>query len=882
MIHFYQGISSLKKQFLCFFLLFTVSIFSQNSVTGSIVDTSNKPISQVNVQLKDTENDKIIAFTFSDTSGNFRLELNKNGQYILKISYLGLKSVTKEIEITNNLLDVGKITLEENKIDLENVIIKNEATGMTEIGDTLRYRIEKFLNGTEETLKDVIKKLPGLDIDSQGKIKANGKEVDKLLIDGEEFFINQQKIATENITAEMIKNIELIKNYTEFKNIKKNNKSEITALNINIKEQFKNKLTGNVSAGAGDNKYKLHSTLFSFGKKTLFSLISDSNNTGELSMNIEDYTKFTNQNEAETIGETTFSKNDDLPRFLTIGNNVRERSSYFTGLNLKYSPNKKTQINFYSIFNNIDQIEQQSNTQFYSSDSGIFSNKDTRYSNEETIFTNSSLDISYKPNEKTLINYKGFFSGVNRTNLIEIDNNANQLDNSTKLTDFTFNHQLNFTSLLKNNRTFNFSIKQQILKKANLLHIKSSIPFLALNFENDVYKIIQNSDLNKNNIDLNASYTFNVKKTANSLFMESSSRIDNYQSIEEQFSQFVNDITTENSVQSFGLQTKFKFSAKTTFSSALSYSRIQFKMDDSTETKWLFTPKISLKTDFSSNHYIKLSFSRNNTLTQAENLLHNSVISDYRNIYSNENVRLNSVSPNNQVGVDYFYFNNKRKLSIISNLSYYKATNIISNNSSADATVNVIQYMLAPFEKRFNSMLYSEKTLSFIPFSIRASASYSSSSKILFSNKIDQNLRTESTSGYISFISRLRKTSLQFETGMAVSKDIYKDVFFNNHITILNPFIETSFKIFPNISFVNKFSYKKISTLTSSNEIYQLSPRLRINFPKSKVELSIIAHDILNIKNYEQISLTRFDNFTEERISQSLTGYYLLNIKFKL
>lgn len=221
MIHFFQDICSLKKQFLCFFLLFAVPIFSQNNVTGSVVDISSKPIGQATVQLKDIKNDEIFAFSFSDTSGNFRLVVDKKGLYILKISYLGLKSFTKEIKITNNLLDVGKITLEENKIDLDNVIIKNEAAGMTEIGDTLRYRIEKFLNGTEETLKDVIKKLPGLDIDSQGKIKANGKEVDKLLIDGEEFFINQQKIATENITAEMVKNIELIKNYTEFNTIKK-------------------------------------------------------------------------------------------------------------------------------------------------------------------------------------------------------------------------------------------------------------------------------------------------------------------------------------------------------------------------------------------------------------------------------------------------------------------------------------------------------------------------------------------------------------------------------------------------------------------------------------------------------------------------------------
>jgi hypothetical protein len=882
MTHFYQDISTLKKQFLCFFLLFAVPIFSQNSVTGSVLDSSNTPISQVNVQIKDSKNDKIIAFSFSDTSGNFRLELDKKGLYILKISYLGLKSFTKEIEITNNLLDVGKIILEENKIDLENIIIKKESAGMTEIGDTLRYRIEKFLNGTEETLKDVIKKLPGLDIDSQGKIKANGKEVDKLLINGEEFFINQQKIATENITAEMIKNIELIKNYTEFKNIKKNDKSGITALNVNIKEQFKNKLTGNVSAAAGDNRYKLHATLFNFSKKTLFSLISDSNNTGELSMNIEEYAKFTNQNEARTIGETTFSKNDDLPRFLTIGNNVKERSSYFTGLNLKYSPTKKTQVNFYSIFNSVDQVEQQSNTQFYASNSGVFSNKDSRFINEETVFTNSALDVAYKPNEKSLISYKGYFSGVNKINTVEIANNTNQLNNANKLTDYTINHQLNYTTLYKNNTGLNISVKQQIIKKSNRLNIESDAPFLNLNFNNSTYKILQNSQLNKNNIDLNANYSFSIKKTTNAIFMESSIRKDDYKTTEEQFTQFENNVNIENKVQTIGLQTKFKLFEKTTFSSALSYSRLQFKMDTLNKAEWLFMPTLSLKTDFNSNHYIKLSFSQNNNLTQAENLVPNNVISDYRTIFSNENLRLSTITPNNQLAADYFYFNNKRKLSIISNLSYYKATNIISNNSSADATVNLIQYAVAPFENRFQSMLYSEKTFSFLPFSLRASVSYSSSSKILFYGSLSQTFKTESTSAYLSFVSRLKKTSLQFETGVAVSRDNYQDNFFSNSILIVNPFIETSYKIATNLSFINKFSYKNITASTSYNEIYMLSPRLRLNFPKSKFEISLIAHDILNINNYEQITLTRFDNFTEERISQSLTGYYLLNIKFKL
>ncbi|WP_016990354.1 hypothetical protein [Flavobacterium sp. ACAM 123] len=235
----------------------------------------------------------------------------------------------------------------------------NESSGMTEVGDTLKYRIEKFLNGTEETLKDVLNKLPGLDVDNQGKIKVNGKAVDKFLIDGQEFFIDQQKIATDNITAEMIKNIEIIKNYTEFKQLKKEEKSGLTAINVKIKDKFKNKITGNVALGLGQDKFNLQTNLFNFGKKTYTSVIGDSNNTGELALTISDYLSFTNKKNDATNGEVTFSKNTDLPRFLTLGNNVQNRDSYFTGLNFKYFPLKKLEVNLYSLFNTNNQTEEQ-------------------------------------------------------------------------------------------------------------------------------------------------------------------------------------------------------------------------------------------------------------------------------------------------------------------------------------------------------------------------------------------------------------------------------------------------------------------------------------------------------------------------------------------
>ena len=108
----------------------------------------------------------------------------------MKISGLGFKTSIQKIDILEKQLLLETIVVTQKNIELETVVIKHEASGIIEVGDTLKYRIEKFMNGTEDNLKDVIKKLPGLEVDSNGKIKANGKEVDKILIDGEEFFTN--------------------------------------------------------------------------------------------------------------------------------------------------------------------------------------------------------------------------------------------------------------------------------------------------------------------------------------------------------------------------------------------------------------------------------------------------------------------------------------------------------------------------------------------------------------------------------------------------------------------------------------------------------------------------------------------------------------------
>ncbi|MCC9071952.1 carboxypeptidase-like regulatory domain-containing protein [Flavobacterium sp. F-65] len=882
MIHkCYQNEFYLKKAIYLLFFLLTIKLHSQNTITGKIINSKNIPVDQATVQIKNITTDHTIAFIQTDKYGFYKLEIKEKASYNIKITAFGYATLIKRIEIDKKNLNLEDIFLEENRIELKNVIIKNENKGITEIGDTLRYKVEKFMNGTEETLKDVIKKLPGLDIDQQGKIKANGKSIDKLLIDGEEFFINQQKIATENISSEMIKNIELIKNYTEFKNLKTNEKSDITAININIKEKFKNKITGNIETGLGnDSKYKLHSTLFSFRKKLLASLISDSNNTGQLSISIDDYLNFVNQKEENTNGETTFTRNDELPRFLTIGNNVQKRSSYFTGLNLKYSPIKKIQINFYSIINNTDQIEQQSITQQYFTEPNPIVNREIKSISEKSKINISHLDIAAKLNDKSLLNYKASFSGLDNNNKSEIENNSNLISNQIEFSNFDLTHQFNFNTIFKKDNGLSLNLKQNILESKNDLNINSNNEFLNLIFKDSNYEIIQKTKTHKNEIALKANYFFKLKFVNFNLFFESDTKKEFFQNNEIQFSQFDNRIDLNKKSNNAGFDTKFKLFKKTTFTSSLSYSKINYIFNDETSSKTFFAPKFTLKKEFDSNHYLKLSYSKNNNLVKVDNLIQNEIIGNYRTIFTNQDIKFDMLFPNQYIAADYYY--SKNRFSLIANTSYLKSKNIISSNSISTSTLTTFSYKLAPLENRFNSLLFLEKTFSKIPFSVRGSASYSESNKDFFYNNQNQSLNSKSISGYFSILSRFKETSFQIEAGYLYVKDNYRDELSSNYLSVLNPYTELSYKFSEEFSFVTKFSYKKFMSRISSNDIYELNPKFRYVFPKSKVEISIIGYDILNIKNNQQISLSRFDNYTEENIYKTLSGYFMLNLKLKL
>jgi hypothetical protein len=871
-----------------FLFLFSTTITSQTIIHGIVKDVNNTIISSANIQILNSETNKIVAFGVSDNLGSFAIAVKQTGFYTLKITYLGFNTLYKKIEINDKSNTVFEFVLIENKNQLDELIIKAQSTGMKQKGDTLTYNVENFMNGTEESLKDIIKKLPGLDINTNGKITSNGKEVDKLLIDGEEFFRNQHQLATENISSEMVKNIELIKNYKDFGKVTTDKKSGLTAVNINIKDEFKKKISGSIEASTGyDNKYNLHSSLFSFRKKLKASLILEDNNTGKQAITLQDYFSLTEDKDnygIENNSKVVFSKAEDFPKFLISENNVKERKTNFAAFNLVYSPSSKIKINFNSILNKANQLEEQFKRQDYFTATTPIQNNELLKSKEISLFNATQIESFYKPSDKTIFKY---LLNINFNNI-----NTNQYaDSYTKGYMNTVNDKnINETIFIKNNLAFTRVINTKMLfnintfynnnNNANLKNIYATNPFLNLNFADNNYEINQNRNIKNSTLGYSAQFRLKLKENALNIISGSTFENGTYLNIVKNQDSFYNNLHLETYDSYIGFDFTYMQKKVLSYSVGLSHHYIMKKYNEilNFNHQYIF-PKADVKAIFNPNHILDFSYQLSTKFPVIEILLQNSTIIDFRNFNSNENITYNSEIPFHQFNLTYFIY--KSKTSLIINGNYTKHEKSVSTNNINTDNSSEMLFKLSPFEESLSGMYFLEKNITKF-YSFTNSLSISQTNKIVFTENTGSQYHTNSTSFLIQLSSKYKSFPVNFETGFIGSNNKYIYEKSNSFLKEKRLFINFKGKAFENIFWNFNLTYDEQSTATSNTEIYSLSPRIRYNKPKSKWNFSVSGNNILNIDNPTRIQNNSTSNYFEVIKFSSLAGYVLFEVKYKL
>src|SRR5690606_19614631 len=212
--------------------------------------------------------------------------------------------------------------------------------------DTTIYQVDAFVNGKERKLGAILKKLPGVSVNRDGEVFFKDKKVEAVLVENKTFFTGQPKMATKNIPANVVSEVQMIEDYSETPFLKEFENSDNLVMNIKLKEGKKNFLFGDIESGLGyKDRYRFHPSVFKYSPTTVHNFIGDMNNTPSRSFTLSDYISMEGDKDVHGILD---AYNSPLGKFLQ-NTDYYKNNHYFGGYNFQYNPDKVNELRIFAL-----------------------------------------------------------------------------------------------------------------------------------------------------------------------------------------------------------------------------------------------------------------------------------------------------------------------------------------------------------------------------------------------------------------------------------------------------------------------------------------------------------------------------------------------------
>ncbi len=375
------------------FILFLITLiptlnFAQ--ITGKVVDEENNPVEFAAVAVINPKDSTLVDYTSTNKYGKFDLKKVSEGKHIFQINLIGFKTYQKMIEFNGHPMKMGNIKLlDDNHLD---EVVINAISPVIIKKDTVAYNTKAFKIRSDDSVEDLLKKLPGVEVDASGKVTAQGEEIKKVYVDGKEFFSGDPTIATKNLSADAIKSIEVIDEKSEKARVSGVNDSERNkVINLKLKDDKKVNDFGKFQGGYGtDDRYLTSLSYNRFSSKLQTSIIGKFNNVNTTGSDISEIIVFNNG----SSGGRSFFRGSGSPSsgFVTTG---------VGGLNLGYEFKKKQTLNadyFYNYTKNTTGDVFTKRTEFIG-DKEIMSEIRSR---SENVTNRHATNFSYRDRSKKL------------------------------------------------------------------------------------------------------------------------------------------------------------------------------------------------------------------------------------------------------------------------------------------------------------------------------------------------------------------------------------------------------------------------------------------------------------------------------------------------
>jgi Outer membrane protein beta-barrel family len=459
------------------FTLCASTLMAQN-ITGKLIDSlDNSPMEMVTLSISNLKDSSFVSYSSTTKTGEFsfkRLPFEK--KMVMIASIMGYYDYVKVFTLKKDeTLDLGLIKMRAKSIGLGEVVVTSERQAIVINKDTITFNVEAFKVRPNAVVEELLKKLPGLQVDNDGTITVNGKSVSKVTIDGKEFFGNDPKIATQNLNADLLDKIQIFDDRENDPDHLIEDSKVSKIINLKFKKAFKKSVFGKVYAGGGSRERFESGGLINTFRDTLqISLIGVANN----------------------LSKTGFSRNDlaDLGGFNRSGgsnlNNISIggrgfggiESVYSGGVNINNDYGKKLKLNLLYFYSDTRTVSSNSSLtqQFLNSDT-LYSSSTSKGNRNENKHNIAGL-IQWKPNDTYSIRYEPKFSLTN-------SNNTYDGNNGTSNQKSLLNKNLNATTNQSNTISFSHNIVfYKALKKKgaslNLRNILSSNPTNNNSFNN--------------------------------------------------------------------------------------------------------------------------------------------------------------------------------------------------------------------------------------------------------------------------------------------------------------------------------------------------------------------------------------------------------------
>lgn len=265
----------------CVAMAFDVSAYN---VTGTVADAAGEPLLSASVRLLAAKDSTAVKGMVSGADGSFRFTGIRNGRYIVEASYVGFNTLYKNINVKGANVALGQLQLTEDAIMLRETVVTGIKTPVTVKEDTVEFNADSYKTVPNAVVEDLLKRLPGVEVDSDGKITANGQTVSKILVDGKEFFSDDPTVASRNLPVKMVDKLQVVQRKSDLARITGvDDGEEETVINLTVKKDMNNGWFGNVEAGYGtDDRYKGSFNVNRFWNGNQITFIGGANNVNDL------------------------------------------------------------------------------------------------------------------------------------------------------------------------------------------------------------------------------------------------------------------------------------------------------------------------------------------------------------------------------------------------------------------------------------------------------------------------------------------------------------------------------------------------------------------------------------------------------------------------